>query len=288
MLASLYTMWFLCIQSAIYDRCARWLLVCCAWIEQIEYHSRRIEGIGHSPNASKWCDDCCVSLIWFSSFNWRLSLTYPRMAMRPGIANVPDTLSIGHQFWMRTMSMTSRQMHLGQRKNAQMAGYTITPEWYRLLSSMWVPFHNRINLTHGIHIYYVCVEKFDLVCDHDIYPTVGLAALNTGGPIGVYLFGIINDRLGRRVAYFTCLGTLLIGSLLTAISINFWMWAISRVIVGLTIPAVYQIPFIIGILFLCNNPFCSFLQFFFYFFLLSLSLSQTTFNCLSFIQLLNW
>lgn len=84
------------------------------------------------------------------------------------------------------------------------------------------------------------------MCDRDIYPTIGLSALNTGGPIGVYLFGIINDRNGRRFAYFSCLATLLTGSFLTAISSNFWMWTFSRVIVGLTIPAVYQIPFIIG------------------------------------------
>lgn len=37
------------------------------------------------------------------------------------------------------------------------------------------------------------------------------------------------------------------GSFLTAMSWNFWMWAFSRVIVGLTIPAVYQIPFIIAL-----------------------------------------
>lgn len=84
------------------------------------------------------------------------------------------------------------------------------------------------------------------MCDRDIYPTIGLAALNTGGPIGVYLFGLLNDRTGRRIAYFSCLGTLLVGSFLTAASSNFWMWAFSRAIVGSTIPAVYQIPFIIG------------------------------------------
>lgn len=88
--------------------------------------------------------------------------------------------------------------------------------------------------------------QFNLVCDRDIFPTIGLAALNTGGPIGVYLFGIINDRLGRRIAYFTCLATLLVGSFITAISPSFAVWAFSRAIVGLTIPAVYQIPFIIG------------------------------------------
>lgn len=85
-----------------------------------------------------------------------------------------------------------------------------------------------------------------MVCDRDIYPTIGLAALNTGGPVGVYLFGMLNDRAGRRISYLTCLTTLLFGSFLTVMSSSFWMWCGSRVIVGLTIPAVYQIPFIIG------------------------------------------
>lgn len=84
------------------------------------------------------------------------------------------------------------------------------------------------------------------MCDKDIYPTLGLVALNTGGPVGVYLFGVLNDRMGRRFSYFTCLATLLFGSFITAFSTDFGMWAFSRVIVGLTIPAVYQIPFIIG------------------------------------------
>ncbi|XP_061401514.1 carcinine transporter [Musca vetustissima] len=91
------------------------------------------------------------------------------------------------------------------------------------------------------------VIDYDLVCDKDIYPTIGLAALNVGGPIGVYLFGLLNDRAGRRTSYFVCLATLLVGSLITSISKDFWTWAGSRVIVGLTIPAVYQIPFIISL-----------------------------------------
>lgn len=84
-----------------------------------------------------------------------------------------------------------------------------------------------------------------MVCDYDIYPTLGLVALNAGGPLGVYCFGVLNDKIGRKKSYFTCLTTLLVGSLLTAVAQAYWWWSISRVIVGLTIPAVYQIPFII-------------------------------------------
>ncbi|XP_029176735.1 carcinine transporter isoform X1 [Nylanderia fulva] len=91
------------------------------------------------------------------------------------------------------------------------------------------------------------VVDFDLVCDHAIYPTIGLVALNMGGPIGVYLFGTLNDRIGRRLSFFTCLATLITGGFLTAITNNFWTWASTRFVVGLTIPAIYQIPFIISL-----------------------------------------
>ncbi|XP_074101720.1 carcinine transporter isoform X2 [Cotesia typhae] len=91
------------------------------------------------------------------------------------------------------------------------------------------------------------VIDFDLVCDKDIYPTLGLVALNTGGPIGVYLFGTLNDRIGRRLSFFSCLATLITGGILTSIANSFWTWAVCRVVVGLTIPAIYQIPFIISL-----------------------------------------
>lgn len=83
------------------------------------------------------------------------------------------------------------------------------------------------------------------MCEHSIYPTLGLVALNTGGPIGVYFFGFLNDKIGRKKSYFTCLSVLITGSLLTSLAPDFIWWASSRAIVGLTIPAVYQIPFII-------------------------------------------
>ncbi|KAL0849285.1 hypothetical protein ABMA28_013611 [Loxostege sticticalis] len=91
------------------------------------------------------------------------------------------------------------------------------------------------------------VIDFDLVCEYDVYPTLGLVALNVGGPIGVYTFGILNDRIGRKKSFFACLTTLLFGSILTAFSHQFWTWVLARTIVGLTIPAVYQIPFIISL-----------------------------------------
>lgn len=54
-------------------------------------------------------------------------------------------------------------------------------------------------------------------------------------------------RIGRRLSFFTCLATLITGGFLTSISNSFWTWAATRVVVGLTIPAIYQIPFIISL-----------------------------------------
>ncbi|XP_073988758.1 carcinine transporter [Rhodnius prolixus] len=94
---------------------------------------------------------------------------------------------------------------------------------------------------------YSIVIDFNLVCGKDIYPTIGLAVLNLGGPFGVYIFGIVNDRYGRRKSFFICLFILITGNVLTAIAPNFYVWAVTRLIVGFTVPAIYQIPFIISL-----------------------------------------
>lgn len=52
----------------------------------------------------------------------------------------------------------------------------------------------KINKLTTANVRNSAVLQFDLVCDRAIYPTIGLVALNVGGPIGVYLFGTLNDR----------------------------------------------------------------------------------------------
>ncbi|PSN48030.1 Carcinine transporter [Blattella germanica] len=54
-------------------------------------------------------------------------------------------------------------------------------------------------------------------------------------------------RLGRRLSFFSCLAILIIGNVLSAVSPDFWSWAAFRFVVGLTVPAIYQIPFIISL-----------------------------------------
>ncbi|XP_050687344.1 carcinine transporter-like [Eriocheir sinensis] len=89
--------------------------------------------------------------------------------------------------------------------------------------------------------------QYDLVCQRNIYPTIGLSVLNIGGIIGVYVFGTISDKFGRRVSFLVCLGLEQVAGLVTAFAPDYWSWAACRFLVGLTVPAIYQIPFIISL-----------------------------------------
>lgn len=91
------------------------------------------------------------------------------------------------------------------------------------------------------------VIDFELVCSKALYPTIALSAMNVGGMIGVYMFGVISDKWGRKTSFFLCLAIQLLGGVLTALAGNFWLWTACRFLVGLTIPATYQIPFIIAL-----------------------------------------
>ncbi|KAA0202783.1 hypothetical protein HAZT_HAZT010465 [Hyalella azteca] len=90
------------------------------------------------------------------------------------------------------------------------------------------------------------VMDFTLVCHRAIYPTIALAVLNIGGIIGVYFFGSLSDRFGRRASFLLCLGTEQVFALATAAAPTYEWWLACRFFVGLTIPAIYQIPFIIS------------------------------------------
>lgn len=112
--------------------------------------------------------------------------------------------------------------------------------------------------------------QFDLVCSKSFYPTLGLFALNLGGLVGVLLFGYLNDRcvptapsstindddiqttfyrLGRKRNYFLCLTVMIAFGIATPFAPDMTSWCIFRFFVGLTIPAILHIPFVI-----CKPP----------------------------------
>lgn len=89
------------------------------------------------------------------------------------------------------------------------------------------------------------VIDFDLVCSKSLYPTLGLSALNVGGLVGVLLFGFLNDRWGRKKSFFLCLTIMIVFGVLTAFAPNMFWWSVCRFFVGMTVPAILHIPFVI-------------------------------------------
>jgi len=60
----------------------------------------------------------------------------------------------------------------------------------------------------------------------------------------VLIFGYLNDRIGRKRNYFLCLLVEIIGGVATAFAPDIITWGIARFCVGLTIPAILHIPFV--------------------------------------------
>ena len=55
----------------------------------------------------------------------------------------------------------------------------------------------------------------------------------------------VSYRFGRKLAFFACLTCEMIGGVGCVFAKDFWVWTLFRMITGVTVPAIYQIPFII-------------------------------------------
>jgi len=158
------------------------------------------------------------------------------------------------EHWCLDPSLVDSNMTVHERKLASIP-HTIDEKGLVEFSSCTMFTPDRNDTTPCLHgwefnttvIYSSIVIDYELVCSRSLYPTVGLSLLNIGGIFGVYIFGVISDRVGRKPSFFLCLGIEIAGGLLTAVAPNFWLWSLCRFIVGLTIPAIYQIPFIIAL-----------------------------------------
>lgn len=62
------------------------------------------------------------------------------------------------------------------------------------------------------------------------------------------MFGWIADKWGRRTALFAILFLEVIFSIATSFSPNYVIYTALRTVNGLSFPAIYQIPFILGTL----------------------------------------
>ncbi|XP_076054880.1 beta-alanine transporter isoform X2 [Oratosquilla oratoria] len=91
------------------------------------------------------------------------------------------------------------------------------------------------------------VADWDLVCERNFLTTLALVLLGVGGLIGNYIFGFIQDGLGRRPAFFMYLTILCVFGLATAWAPTFNWWLACRIGVGFTVPAIMSTPFVLSI-----------------------------------------
>lgn len=84
------------------------------------------------------------------------------------------------------------------------------------------------------------------MCSKNLSTTLALVLLGIGGLIGNYIFGYIQDGIGRKPAFFIYLLIQSIFGIATAFAPNFIMWTIFRFGVGFTVPAILGTPYVLG------------------------------------------
>lgn len=91
------------------------------------------------------------------------------------------------------------------------------------------------------------VTDLNLVCDNMWWPSAATTAFYVGSLFGNVLFGWIADRWGRKLAFFLVLGLEVFFAVCCTFPPNYEVYTAFRTLLGLTFPAIFQIPFIIGI-----------------------------------------
>uniref|UniRef100_A0A0P5NDD0 Organic cation transporter protein n=2 Tax=Daphnia magna TaxID=35525 RepID=A0A0P5NDD0_9CRUS len=145
-------------------------------------------------------------------------------------ASIPKLGTLYSQCLMYDLNYTDILLENGGNKSLDEAAITSCTDGWE---------YDKVDVPSSI------VIDFELVCSKSLYPTLGLSALNVGGLVGVLLFGYLNDRIGRKKNYFLCLTVEIVFGIATAFAPNVTWWIIFRFFVGLTIPAILHIPFVI-------------------------------------------
>ncbi|XP_045450926.1 beta-alanine transporter-like [Melitaea cinxia] len=91
------------------------------------------------------------------------------------------------------------------------------------------------------------VTEWNLVCNKDFFPTLGLVLLAVGGIIGNYIFGYLQDTIGRKPSFFIYLAIECIFGVATAFAQNYVIWVVYRFGVGFTVPAIMATPYVLAI-----------------------------------------
>lgn len=84
------------------------------------------------------------------------------------------------------------------------------------------------------------------MCEKDFLTTIALVLFGIGGLIGNYIFGYLQDGLGRKLSFYIYLFIQCVFGMATTFATNFYVWCFLRVGVGFTIPAILATPCVLG------------------------------------------
>lgn len=84
------------------------------------------------------------------------------------------------------------------------------------------------------------------MCDKALLPTLALIFFGVGGLVGNYIFGYVQDGIGRKPAFFIYLFIQCVFGIATTFANNFLWWTVLRVGVGFTVPAILGTPYVLG------------------------------------------
>ena len=95
--------------------------------------------------------------------------------------------------------------------------------------------------------------QFDLVCDYAWLQPLSNSAYMAGMFVGASLLGDLADRIGRKKGILVTTTVMIIGGLLSAVSINYYMFMFMKFVTGVGGVTLFAIPFILSKLILSNK-----------------------------------